>query len=138
MEATMFLDFKVPIPSVKGKIFIKKVRDFHYVHYEYDSVYDSVKKYSLPKRTTIGKVCDDDSSMMFPNPNYLKFFPDKELPSLSSTPRSSCLKIGAWIVIEKIIHDYNLSGILSQIIGSKYELFLDLIAYTIICENNSA
>ena len=38
----MFLDFKVPIPSVKGKIFIKKVRDFHYVHYEYDSVYDSV------------------------------------------------------------------------------------------------
>ena len=40
----MFLDFKVPIPSVKGKIFIKKVRDFHYVHYEYDSVYDSVKQ----------------------------------------------------------------------------------------------
>lgn len=134
----MFLDFKVPIPSIKGKIFIKKVRDFHYVHYEFDSVYNSAKKYSLPKRTTIGKVCDDDSSMMFPNPNYLKFFPDKELPSLSSTPRSSCLKIGAWIVIEKIIHDYNLSGILSQIIGSKYGLFLDLIAYTIICENNAA
>ena len=68
----MFMDFTVPIPVMKGKVFTKNVRGFKYVHYQYDSVYNPVKKYSEPKRTTIGKIDDKDPSRMFPNPNYYK------------------------------------------------------------------
>ena len=133
----MFLDFTVNVPVIKGKVFIKNVRGFKYVHYQYDSVYDPVKKYSSPKRTTIGKLCEDDPSLMYPNPNYYKFFPDEVLPELSSSPRSSCLKAGSYIVIKKIIHEYLLQPMIHDIIGDKYGLFLDLMAYTIVCENNA-
>lgn len=137
MEALMFFTFTVPVPVVKGKVFVKNVRSFKYIHYQYDSVYDPVKKYANPKRTTIGKVCDDDLSLMYPNPNYYKFFPDEQFPQLSSSPRSSCLRVGTYLVIKKIMHEYLLQPMIHDIIGRKYGLFLDLMAYTIICENNA-
>ncbi len=133
----MFFTFTVPVPVVKGKVFTKNVRSFKYIHYQYDSVYDPVKKYANPKRTTIGKVCDDDPSLMYPNPNYYKFFPEEQFPQLSSSPRSSCLRVGTYLVIKKIMHEYLLQPMIHDIIGRKYGLFLDLMAYTIICENNA-
>ncbi|MCR5602702.1 MAG: transposase [Lachnospiraceae bacterium] len=133
----MFMDFTIPVPVFKGRVFIKNVRGFRYVHYQYDSVYDPVKKYSNPKRTTIGKLDENEPSRMYPNPNYYKFFPDESLPELSSSPRSSCLKVGSYIVIKKIIHEYLLQPMIRDIVGKKYGLFLDLVAYTIVCENNA-
>lgn len=45
--------------------------------------------------------------MMIPNENYLKYFPDEDLPELNErTKRSSCLRIGAWLVIRKIIQEW--------------------------------
>ena len=68
----MFLNSRVSIPS-SGKISIKKrTNGDRYVYYQYENNYSSERGYNLPKRTTIGKVCLDDSSMMFPNPNFLK------------------------------------------------------------------
>ena len=74
---------------------------------------------------------------MFPNPNYYKFFPEEQIPEVSSSPRSSCLKVGSYIVIKKIIHEYLLHTMIHDIIGNKYGLFLDLMAYSIVCENNA-
>ena len=134
----MFLNSRVSIPS-SGKISIKKrTNGDRYVYYQYENNYSSERGYNLPKRTTIGKVCPDDSSMMFPNPNFLKFFPNETLPEYSDSSRSSCLKVGTYVIIEKIIHEYHLQSTLKNIIGDKYGLFLDLIAYTIICENNAS
>ena len=134
----MFLDYRVSIPS-SGKVSIKKkTNGDHYVYYQYENNYSPERKYNLPKRTTIGKVCQDDSSKMFPNPNYLKFFPDATLPEYNDSSRSSCLKVGTYVVLNKIIHEYHLQSTLESIIGEKYGLFLDLVAYTIICENNAS
>ena len=134
----MFLDYRVSIPS-SGKVSIKKkTNGDHYVYYQYENNYCPERKYNLPKRTTIGKVCQDDSSKMFPNPNYLKFFPNETLPEYKDSSRSSCLKVGTYVVLNKIIHEYHLQSTLESIIGEKYGLFLDLVAYTIICENNAS
>lgn len=134
----MFLDYRVLIPS-SGKVSIKKnPKGHHYVYYQYQNNYSPERKYNLPKRTTIGKVCSDDSSMMYPNPNYLKFFPDETIPEYNDSSRSSCLKVGAYVVINKIIHEYHLQSTLESILGDKYGLFLDLATYTIICENNAS
>ena len=134
----MFLDYRVSIPS-SGKVSIKKkTNGNHYVYYQYENNYCPERKYNLPKRTTIGKVCQDDPSKMFPNPNYLKFFPNETLPEYKDSSRSSCLKVGTYVVLNKIIHEYHLQSTLESIIGEKYGLFLDLVAYTIICENNAS
>ena len=34
----------------------------------------------FPSVQTIGKISDDDSSMIYPNPNFIKYFPKAELP----------------------------------------------------------
>lgn len=134
----MFLDYLVSIPS-SGKVSIKKkANGDHYVYYQYSNNYSSERKYNLPKRTTIGKVCDEDSSKMYPNPNYMKFFPNEALPEFNDSSRSSCLKVGTYVVINKIIHEYHLQSTLESILGDKCGLFLDLVTYTIICENNAS
>ena len=132
----MFENSLVPVPSLKGKIFKKKIRNINYVYYEYEDNYSPDHKYSLPKRTSIGRICDTDSNMMYPNANYHRFFPTEA--STSSTKRSNMLSIGTYVVIDKILDEYDLKDILSSVIGAKYGLFLDLMAYTIVCEDNAA
>lgn len=130
-------NYSVPIPQIAGKIFKKTSNGRKYVDYEYASVYIKEKGYSIPKRKTIGKVCPDDSSRMYPNDNYYAFFPDEKEPEVTASDRSLCLKTGTYFVIEKILHEYKLQGMLHKIIGEKYGLFLDLISYSLIEENNA-
>ena len=54
----MYLDFLVKVPTVKGKITRRKKSNVVYIEYEYDRVYDPSRKYTFPKRVTIGcKLC---------------------------------------------------------------------------------
>lgn len=136
----MYFDFKVKIPEVKGKVFENTIKGVTYINYEYDRIYKPEKRYNIPKRTTIGKRCADDPKMMFPNANYRKFFPDAELPKEAGHPgrgRSGCLRIGAFMVIRKIIEEYKLDEMIGGILGRDAGLFLDLAAYSIITENNA-
>ena len=136
----MYLDFLVKIPFVQGKITRRKKKDVVYIEYEYDRIYDPVRQYTFPKRVTIGKLSETDSELMQPNQNFLKYFPDAELPETKNrTSRSSCLRVGAYFVLRKIIEEYNLV----ELLGGYFEqrdlgLFLDLAVYSIIAENNAA
>ena len=136
----MYLDFLVKVPTVKGKITRRKKLNVVYIEYEYDRVYDSSRKYTFPKRVTIGKLSDTDPEFMKPNQNFLKYFPDAELPeSKNRTSRSSCLRVGAYFVLRKIIEECSLKDILGKYFGSRdMGLFLDLAVYSIIAENNAA
>jgi len=115
----MYYDFKVKIPKVKGKIYERTIKGVVYINYEYDRIYKPDKKYNIPKRTTIGKKCEDDPEMMYPNPNFLTYFPDAELPEdQGRDARSSCLRIGTWIVIEKLMVESLLDKIISGLYGN--------------------
>lgn len=134
----MYFDFLVKIPEDTGKISLNKRGDTTYVEYTYGRRYVPEKKYNVPQRTTIGKMDPSDSSMMYPNPNFLKYFPEVELPEeRDRSKRSSCMRIGAYILIKKIIADYGLDEMMKRIIGRDSGLFLDLAAYSIISENNA-
>ncbi len=135
----MYLDFLVKVPSEKGKITTKPKGDSIYVNYELGREYDPDKKYNVPKRVTIGKLSKADEKMMVPNQNFLTYFPEVELPEEKfNANRSSCLRIGAYIVIQRILDEYKIPEILGNYFGIKdLGLFLDLVAYSIICENNS-
>jgi len=136
----MYLDFLVKIPEVKGKITYRKRDDSCYVYYEYDRVYDPNQKYTNVKRAMIGKQSKADFHMMQPNQNYLKFFPEVELPEEKDrTLRSSCLRVGTYIVLQKLFRESGIPEMLSQYFSEKdLGLFLDLAAYSIITESNVA
>ncbi len=133
----MYADFKVEVPYEKGKITQKTIKGTTYVYYLLERVYKPEKRYCEPKATSIGKVCEDDTGMMFPNDKYYIYFPDAEIPEEKAvSSRGSCLHIGAYLVLRKIIAEYHLDEMLHDIIGDKSGLFLDLAVYTIITESN--
>lgn len=134
----MYLDIKVKIPDSGSGITRKKIKGVTYIYYTYSRNYDSDKKFSVPKNTTIGKCSEDDSNMMYPNTNFIKFFPEIELPEEKEvSDRSGCLRIGTFLILRRIIAEYHLDEIIGRLIGNDSGLFLDLTAYTIITENNA-
>lgn len=135
----MYLDFLVSVPDVKGKITHKPKGDVIYVNYEYGREYDKEKKYNVPKRVIIGKLSKADRSMMQPNQNFLTYFPEVELPDdRFNSDRSSCLRIGGHIIIDRILEEYGIPKLLNRQFSAKEAgLFQDLVAYSIITESNA-
>lgn len=134
----MYYDFTVKIPDVKGKIIIKKKGNASYVLFEYGRDYKPDKKYAVPKRSIIGKRSDTDSSLMYPNEHYQDYFPEAILPEeRPEAYRSCCLKIGSYIIIDKILEEYKLKDMLKKHLGDDYGLFMDLMAYLIVDEENA-
>lgn len=135
----MYLEFSVKIPENQTGISKKKIKGTTYIYYEHGRKYYTDKRYTVPQCTSIGKMCEDAPDRMIPNGNYLKFFPDAGLPEeLPVSSRSGCLKIGAWLVIRKVIRHYKLKERIGGIIEKDSGLFFDLAAYAIVSENNAA
>jgi len=134
----MYADVRVKIPEEKGKVTRKKINGTTHIYYLLERIYNQGKKYSIPKSTPIGKGCEDDPTMMIPNEKYLTYFPEAPLPDeKKSIHRSACLRVGAYMVLRRIIAEYHLDEMLTDIIGKDSGLFLDLAVYSIITENNA-
>ena len=54
----MYLGYLVDVPDKKGKITFRQKGNAKYVYYEYDRVYDPERKYTIVKRSTIGKLSE--------------------------------------------------------------------------------
>jgi len=134
----MHLKTLVDLPDIPGKIVIQKKKDSSYVHYEYDRTYDPKRKFNIPKRAVIGKLSKNNERKMYPNQNFLKYFPSVDVSStMADSSRSCCLKIGSWMAIRSIIEHYGLMRIVEDIVGKDTGLFLDFAAYSIVSENNA-
>lgn len=136
----MYLDYVVDIPDVKGKITFRTKGKARYVYYEYSREYDPTKQYTNVKRVTIGKVLPEDENKMRPNENFRRYFPEVEQPEEKTVScRSSCLKTGAYMIIDKAAKDLELDTKLQDSFGAKAAgIMLDLAAYSIITEGNAA
>lgn len=134
----MYLDVVTQIPKVRGKIVKREMHGTVYVYFEYGREYDPKRRYSVPKRTTIGKLNAD--GMLIPNENYHKYITGENLPGeRPRSIRSSCLRMGVYAVLRKIVEECHLDEYLSAAFGEADAGFLlDLAVYSIICENNAA
>ena len=135
----MFLKYKVDIPVVPGKLVRKKRGGHTYIEYEYERIYDPAKQYTYPKRASIGRVDPENPNRMTPNENFLKYFPDADIPEeIDRLERSPYLNIGPYVVLQKLIRDSKLREILGEYMDEKDTGFLlDLACYSIIEENNA-
>ena len=135
----MYLNTTVKIPTIKGKIVTKKKGGATYILYQYDSEYKPDKRYAVPIRAIVGKMSSDDPTLMFPNEKFRLYFPDIELPEeLPFAYRSCCLRIGSYVIIQKVMQEYNLPAMLEKRLGKKDAgLFLDLVSYMIVDEGNA-
>ena len=128
------------MPNEKGKITFREKGNAKYVYYEYERVYDPKRKYTTVKRSTIGKLSDENPDKMRPNENFRKYFPEAEIPEeREDTGRSSALKAGTYMVINQVVKDLGLDDRLEAAFGTRNGgLILDLATYSVITENNAA
>ncbi|MDO4475123.1 MAG: transposase [Eubacteriales bacterium] len=82
----------------------------------------------------------DDDTKMKPNENFKKYFPEVDIPEeKAGAERSSCLKAGAYMIINQTAKQAGLTEKLENIFGSRNAgLILDFAAYSIITESNAA
>ena len=98
----MYLDALVRVPQVKGKITFRTKGNTTYVEFENERVYLPEKKYTVVNRKTIGKLSGTDNRFMQPNENFLRFFPEVELPEeRDRTSRSCGLRIGKMCIRDR-------------------------------------
>ncbi len=128
----------VDIPDLPGLITKRTVKGTTYVYYEYGREYDPKRKYTLPKRATIGKLGADGK--LVPNENFRKFLPSIPLPDESVRSRvSSCIRIGTFLLVKKLVAESRLELSLDGIFNERgHGLLLDLATYSIVTENNAA
>ena len=133
----MYYDFTVPIPDVKGKITHMKKGDITYIQYETDRVYYPDRKYTIPKRVSIGKLDKKHAGLMFPNEKYAEYFPDKPMPEERPEAYRSCaLRIGSYIIIRKVLQEFRIPMMLDKYLKDDCGLFLDLVSFMLVDEEN--
>ena len=145
----------VRIPSSPLKITRKPLASGSYVYLEIGRSYNSERKHTVPIRKTIGKLEDkytgktvaelQEATHMYPNSNYFIHVLNKELPPEDEEKetdedftRSSCLSIGAYVVIRHLFKKTGIKEILEEILGKDAGLFMDFATYSIIYESNVA
>lgn len=137
----MYYDLEVKIPVIKGKI-TKRTRGSNvFVEYKEQEVYNNEKGYSEVKRVTIGKVLDEEKSLMIPNEVYFDLLHPEDKPeTVINEERNVALGFGMYAVLNTIYKEFKLPELLTKCIKPEHkpELILDLIAYLITTENNAA
>ena len=135
----MYYDFTVPMPKVPGKITLMKKGKLTYVQLEIGREYFPERRYTIPKRVSIGKLSPDNPEMMYPNEKYQDYFPDAVMPEERPEAYRSCaLRIGAYAAIRKVLEEYKLPEMLEKQLGNDCGLFLDLVSFMIVDEENVA
>lgn len=132
----MYLKKPVPIPQGTKKIVFLRSGGSTYVYYQTDRTYDKKKKYNLPTRTAVGKICPDDGSKMYPNERFFELFPD--VPYDDEPERSMAIRVGSYVLIKRMIGELQLRDVLSvRFPPSDTNFLLDLAAYAIVTEDNA-
>ena len=104
-----------------------------YVYYVLSREYIKDKKYNIEERKMIGKMVDD--IWMIPNEAFSEYYPDvtieEKLPDKSDT-----LKIGAFLVIQKIMEDLEIRDLLDATFGKWSPFISDIVSY-VLCSGSS-
>ena len=107
-----------------------------YVYAHVGDKYNKEKKYSVPVRLAIGKVCADDSGKMYPNNNFYEKLPDVIVKEQHPS-RSMSQDIGAFLLIQRVFNELGVVSLLQKHFLDKSALVLDLATFMMICEDKA-
>lgn len=111
---------------------IQKRNGVGYVYQVTGKAYKKDKKYTVDNRKLIGKMIDDE--WMIPNEFFSQYYPDvaieQEVPQFSDT-----LRIGCFLVIQKLFKDIQLDGLINSVFGESAPFIEDIVSYMITNES---
>jgi len=111
---------------------IQKRNGIGYVYQVIGKSYKKDKKYTVENRKLIGKMIDEE--WMIPNEYFEQYYPDvcveQETPEFSDT-----LRIGCFLVVQKLFRDLQIEDVLSSIFGDLGLFIEDIVSYMITNES---
>ena len=111
---------------------IQKRNGIGYVYQVIGKSYKKDKKYTVENRKLIGKMIDEE--WMIPNEYFEQYYPDvcveQETPEFSDT-----LRIGCFLVVQKIFRDLQIEDVLLSIFGDLGCFIEDIVSYMITNES---
>ena len=111
---------------------IQKRNGVAYVYQVTGKVYKKDKKYTVDERKLIGKMMDD--RYMIPNEYFSQFYPEVSV-GVDPPEFSDTLKIGSFLVIQKIMEDLPLKKLIESVFGDgEGKCIEDLVSYIITSE----
>lgn len=132
----IYKDFSIKRP--KNTKIIGKNSSNQYIYFVTGKVYNKKTGFADDKkRICIGKMIDDTHFM--PNDNYFEIFGNESGLALSDNPgRSDTLKIGAFILVQKLMRDLELESVLEAVYGADtYRMIADIVSFMIVSETSS-
>lgn len=114
---------------------IQSKNDIKYVYQVTETIYNKEKKYTVDKRVCIGKMIDDE--YMIPNEKFIDYYPELVMSEVESPMFSDTLKVGATVVVEKIMKDLQLDVLIENIFEDNASSIKDIINYMIIDETST-
>ena len=127
----VYRDRRVPIPDITG-ITINR-GDNNRVLYVLSAPYDNKVGYTRPKRITIGYVCEDDTTTMYPTNKYKTIFPAKWEKSFNETPLPIIKKMGMNVLGQAANMSCGIGDVVCEAFGnSAGKKMLDYALYSIL------
>lgn len=124
-------DFKVLRPKTTK---IQSRNGIRYVYQVIGTTYNKEKKYTTDKRVCIGKMIDDE--YMIPNEKFNEYYPELVMSEVEAPMFSDTLKVGAIILIERIMKDLQLDQLIESVFENKASCIKDIINYMLIDETS--
>ena len=133
----VYRDRRVPIPGIKG-ITINR-GDGNRVMYVLSAPYDSKAGYARPKRITIGYVCENDGTSMYPTDNYKTVFPARWTEMFKETPSPIIKKFGMNAIGQAVNIKCGIGDVVRDVFGdSTGNKLLDYALYSILYHSDVA
>lgn len=132
----LYKDFSIERP--KNTKIIGKNTPNQYIYFVTGKVYNKKTKFADDKkRICIGKMIDDTHFM--PNDNYFEIFGNECGYTLSDNPgHSDTLKIGSFLLIQKLMKDTELEDVLEAVYGTEvYKMIVDIVSFMLVSESSS-
>lgn len=126
----IYKDYSIPRPKNTKVISSKGNR---YIYYVTGKIYNKKTKFADDKkRICIGRMIGDSNNFM-PNDNYFTIFGNNtSFELVERNEHSDTVKIGAFILVRKILQDLELYQLINDVHGDDSGIIIDMIAYAIV------
>ena len=131
----VYRDLRVAVP--REHVTINR-GDHNRVLYVLKAPFDSSKGYPVPKRTTIGYLCPDDTTSMYPTSSYRDIFPN-EWNMVSNRPAVPMIKkFGMYCAMKTIDGDSNVIALARKAFGESAAVnMIDYVMYSLLFKSTS-
>lgn len=130
-------DYRIIAP--KGPRITINNGDGNRVLYVLEAPYDPRKHYAVPKRVTIGHLCEDDINMMYPTTKYKDIFPEEWAKICDKPARPMSMRIGMYCAMRAIDKKLKIVSLVREAFGTETgNSLMDFAMYSLLHKSSTS